>query len=346
MKAAEREALWQRLAAASLAAGDMPPPGDQPPWYVRAMLGAAGWLAALFALGFAGVALPALWREHTLAIVVGLATCAAALAIVRMREGDLSAQFSFAVSVAGQALCYSGLAGLLGARGVATPTVFLLLQAALIAGAPNFLHRFSSTLVAVVALGAALSALRLTFLLPPLLAAGFACVWLAEERWGRQRALFQPVGWGLAVALALAGLLQVAHHSRWSTELFPPVDPRLGPALVGVVLVAVIAALLRRAELAPASRTGLAALAAGAAIALCGVWAPGVAAALIVILVGRQVVNPKLIALGIVALLGYLGWYYYSLSVTLLLKSLALAASGAVMLALRTLLRRFGDGDA
>ena len=56
-KEMSREDVWRRLREASLVEGDMPPASEQhTPWFVRVMLGAAGWIGALFLFGFVGVA--------------------------------------------------------------------------------------------------------------------------------------------------------------------------------------------------------------------------------------------------------------------------------------------------
>ena len=50
-------ALWARLSADGLVEGEMPEPGrPASPWYVRTMLGIAGWIGALFLLAFLGAA--------------------------------------------------------------------------------------------------------------------------------------------------------------------------------------------------------------------------------------------------------------------------------------------------
>ena len=68
--------------------------------------------------------------------------------------------------------------------------------------------------------------------------------------------------------------------------------------------------------------------------------APGVTAALLLIVIGYGRAAPVLTALGIAAGLAYFSHYYYALSLTLLLKSVVLMASGLVLLALRWFLIR------
>ena len=49
MNANQRSELWTSLRIAGIVDGDLPADeGDTSPWYVRAMVGAAAWIAALF----------------------------------------------------------------------------------------------------------------------------------------------------------------------------------------------------------------------------------------------------------------------------------------------------------
>ena len=69
MTAPRGESLWAMLVAQGLASGEVPPRSEQrSPWYVRVMLGIAGWIGALFLFGFVGVIF-ALVMEHAFAAV-------------------------------------------------------------------------------------------------------------------------------------------------------------------------------------------------------------------------------------------------------------------------------------
>ena len=76
MTAASRAELWQRLTDAGLANGPLPErSGSVSPWFVRAMLGIAGWIGALFLLGFVGVGLAFVFRNEAAALFVGALCC-------------------------------------------------------------------------------------------------------------------------------------------------------------------------------------------------------------------------------------------------------------------------------
>jgi hypothetical protein len=72
-----------------------------------------------------------------------------------------------------------------------------------------------------------------------------------------------------------------------------------------------------------------------ALIACVAIPVNGLAAALLIVFIGFGCGAPLLLGLGVAACLGYLGHYYYDLSLTLLLKSAALTGTGVLLLLIR-----------
>lgn len=86
----QRAHLWESLTAAGIAHGPLPADaGDRSPWYVRAMLGIAAWLAAVFLLAFLGIGLSGLLRNATVAIALGAVICGAAIVLLRQVPGNV-----------------------------------------------------------------------------------------------------------------------------------------------------------------------------------------------------------------------------------------------------------------
>src|SRR5262245_62060082 len=114
MSSITRSALWSQLEKAGLVQGGLPEAGDSSsPWFIRVMLGFAGWLGALFLLGFVGAAFAFVFRSAAMMVLAGGGACAAAVAIFRAApKSDFMAQFGLAGSLAGQALLLFGFAGL------------------------------------------------------------------------------------------------------------------------------------------------------------------------------------------------------------------------------------------
>lgn len=342
MNAINREALWRRLCDAGLAGGDVPAPSASPsPWYVRTMLGVAGWIGAMFLLGFVGAGLAFVFESDMASLVVGAACCVAAYVIfLKAGKNDLASQFALAVSLAGQVMFVMGISEVVGddRDSAALPLAIAVFEAALAATIPSFIHRVWSTIASMVALGYALNVLGVPGLGAGIVAAGFAALWLAESQWLAQSAVWRPIGFGLAFALLhfdlvpMLGLPDLWHRRM---EGLPPIWMFwIGPVLVAATFIYVVSRLLERHGVAPGSRTGLAALGASVALALATLNAPGVTSSLLVLVLGFAGGNRTLFGVGVAGMLGYLSHFYYSLHATLLMKSAILAGTGLVLIAL------------
>ena len=349
--------LWQRLAKNDLVKGEEPLLAeDGGPWYVRAMLGIAGWIGALFMLGalFSGFAM--LFDSALAAGVLGLVACIVSVVIYRsLKNNDFMAQFGFAISLAGQGLLiFSMLQGLqlfeggeefIGQIRLLAFTL-VVLQAILFLMIPNFLHRIWS---GVIGLGA-LTFLMIQFGLYPLtlaiLLAAVAIFWLQEFSWAKYSSMVQALGYSF-VFVCFAHLVtenQVLGMSRFWQEAFgvAPLGGAWGytvaALLLGVVLVAVVFVLLKRAGIKPISDMGLPALLLALLMALVGIRAPGISIALVFVLIGYAHGNRVLTGIGLVTLVVFLSQFYYQLNLTLLQKSLVLFFSGIALLLLRQLM--------
>ena len=87
-------------------------------------------------------------------------------------------------------------------------------------------------------------------------------------------------------------------------------------------------------------------MAAALVIAVCGVAAPGVSAAILVLTLGFANGNRVLMGLGLMAFGVYLSHFYYQLSVTLLMKSFVLMVTGAALLGVYWMLKNEGRDNA
>lgn len=111
MSAAARRALWERLREHVLVEGDMPEQSAASvPWYVRAILGIAGWIGAVCLLAFVGITLSDVMRGTIAPLVIGSLCCTAAHAVFRAgKDNDFANQFGLALSMAGQGLFMLGI---------------------------------------------------------------------------------------------------------------------------------------------------------------------------------------------------------------------------------------------
>lgn len=337
---------WQTLLDEGLVEGSPPPPATPAsPWYVRLMLGGAGWLAALFLLAFVASGMSWLVESDLATIATGLLmTGIAWLMLRRLSANDFAVQFALAISFAGQALFIYGLFGLLGQDrpGAAFWLLTALLQAVLAALMPSPIHRLWSAFVTGVALYMALQTTGLAFASSALILAAAARFWSCEFRWPMKCGIIRPVAYGLVLALVVldmaSNLFQSALGLNPQTGLNALAGPWLGQLLTGAVLLWVVLRLLRRFEVGIPGRVANAVLLATIVLILVSLKAPGIATGICIVLLGYGHGNRVLTGIGITALLLYAGTYYYQMDTTLLLKSEVLAATGATILLLRWLM--------
>ena len=353
MNTLTRDELWTRLSEAGLVAGDLPAAAEsQSPWPVRVMLGIAGWVGALFLLGFAGAAFAMIFHSAQAALPAGAICCVAAYAIFRaMPRNDFIAQFGFAISLAGQVLLLVGLANLAGGR--PSTAAFLMMagvEAVLALSVSNYIHRVFTTLAANFCLFIAAAIMGAPALATIVAAVGAALLWLNQVRMAERPSFWEPLGYGFAIALLhLDGSLMIGPEF-WRMLLRPSGSaPHFllwsGPVAAGLVFLYVVWQLRERAGVEADSPGGIFTIAAAIVLALSALAAPGISAAILVLALGFANGNRVLMGLGLLAFGGYLSHFYYQLSSTLLVKSMVLAATGAALLALRWTLERFLPGE-
>jgi hypothetical protein len=311
------------------------------PWYVRAMLGVAGWIAALFLLGFVAVGLEFVVESETASIVMGLVALLAAYVILSAAANDFLQQFGLAVSFVGQALIVFGCGELLDWFGNGIWWLIGLLQMAVAIVMPSFMQRLVAAVVAVFAFSVALEYHAfVVFVLATLVV---ALIWLKEFEWSRRGRVLRPVGYGMTLALVcLKGpMLLDQTLVFWfprDADMTLVIPAWVGELALGLLLVAVVARLMLRNNVSWGSRPMVIALFAAAVVAGVSLEMSGVAVGFMVALLGFSNSNRILVGLGIAALLFYVSGYYYVLDATLLAKSGMLAAMGVVLLSARWLL--------
>lgn len=344
--------VWERLVAAGIAHGDVPQAAAaRSPWFVRAMLGVAGWFGALFLLLFVGFALEFLLKSAGASLVAGIVACAAATALFRAApQNDFASQFGFAISLAGQALIVFGLASATDGKTLAAVGLMTwVVEAILFWLVPSYVHRVWTACIGACALALAFVDRGLVFFAPGIVTAGFAWVALKEFGLAKHGALARPAGYGLALAVIAVAVL---HSGLWFTWIFdrpkPPVGGLwgawIGAAFTGAVFVWTVVRLLAREGLPMESTQSRIALAGAAIVALATLKAPGIGPAAAVLLLGFANGNRVLAGLGVLGLLAYLSNYYYSLQWTLLEKSLLLACTGVTLLGVRLAVQRYWPG--
>ncbi len=361
MTVASHAHLWQTLSDNGLVTGEVPEviQDDDVPWYIRLMLGVAGWIGAIFLLGalFSGLLV---FVDSVAAVgLLGVGICLVSVIIYRSAyQNDFTRQFAFALSLAGQGLLvYSALDGfdllwesddwLAQFRWLAV--VLATVQCVLFLIIPNYLHRMWSALVGMGAVVFLCNQYGLYSLVLVALPAGACWLWLQEFRWVKHGEMLRTLGYSMVI-VSLLHLVAQSHF--WSDSFLwlrtldtPALGGTSGELLascsLGLVLLALLLTLLKRDAIAVGSGIGVAALILAALVAGIGVYEPGITVGLMVVLLGFSSGNTILTGLGLVASVVFISQFYYLLDLSLLQKSVMLLFSGLALLVVRQVLRYY-----
>lgn len=333
--------LWQQLKQRGWVTGEPPAANDsaeQSFWYIRALQGFAGWLAALFLLGFLGFGVAGLFNEGGVLIILGLMINGGTYAYFRSNpDSDFFDQMVLAFSLTGQFLLAFGLLELFDFKDRQWLVLVAVYQVVLALVMRNYLHRFLSTWFAVIALFWGFEWLIYSGLGAAAVAALMVWVWLNKTGWEPDREFYEPVGYALAFALVtlhtqnhfwLYGWLHARQADSWWLHNADWVSALLNSA----VLLYLVRQVAIEQGIQWGSKTGRLIMLAAVLLLFSALPVIGLSSAMLVLLVGYARQNKLLMVLGGLALLGFVSWYYYSLNTTLLNKSLILMAMGAVML--------------
>jgi hypothetical protein len=245
---------------------------------------------------------------------------------------------AFAISVTGQATLLFGLADLLD-EAVLIWAAALVLQLLLFVLYPDGAHRFVSAVVAVAAVLGLLFTVELqegVHGVTAVLVAGTVALWQAETRLrtGRFAALQGPLAYAVAFSLLLLFALAVV-----PLEVLPVIGWWPSTLVLAMGLLGLLVWIIRAHH--PGGFSPLVLTLAVVLVAVLTHDAPGVLAAVLVLVLGFHRHNRVLMGLALLALALYLGWFYYHMHLSLLNKSLLLMGTGAVLLALRWGMGRF-----
>jgi len=310
------------------------------PWYVVLLVGAGAWLAGILFLVFiAGTKLV----DTSFKVMIAGAVLMPVALVLRWKTKHLfNHQLAFAAGIAGQLGFVLGLGAELDFTAETWAAAFAV-EVLLVWLYPDFAHRLLSTLLAVAAAAGFVYRLEWFSLIHGLVLvlAVATGLWLYEAKGaaGRLRRHYRPVGYGLA-----AGLLGVLILSL-SREMIDVGDWWKSSIVVGGALVVLVYQVLDGQAVRGVVRWGM--VVAALAVAAVAWETPGISAALFVLVLGFSRGNRLLTGAALVFLALFVGFFYYNLQLTLLVKSGVLAGSGLLFLGLRqvflTMTRREAD---
>ena len=338
-------ALWQQLQQANLVSGELPATRtkQQPAFFLRMLLGASGWLSAVFFTAFISAAFISALSSASTIWMIGVILCALSIGISRItRLPILAGQFVFACSLAGQVQIMYGV--------FESTNDYQLIAAALLAlEVVMFVLigiRSQRTVAVFIACGALLWLLgQQTWIYAlPALSAAAGWLWLNRLRWYKYANYLQPASTGLTLALWLAIVLVLVINSTelsWLNINQASWQARLWIAAVLTSLVCLVLAWQLIQQNIQTTQLRYLALFISLGIALVNLKMLGLAPLCLLLCIGITHAHRRLIWLNLFCLAVYLLLYYYSLNNSLLYKSILLSASGAVLLALYAVLSRY-----
>ncbi len=345
MKTKKANQLWLKLRAAGLVS-DIRLPSDrhESPWYVRFMLAFSGWVVALCIFGIAGIMIRLDNDGAVTFFIVGIVLCLLAILVDRVGEGDFAIQFSFALSISAQLMMIYSFYHLMGWDGRHLAAAILALEFSLFFAITGLLHSIWAALVAGLALLYLVIGLHHPQLSLSLILATFAVIWVTEYRSLAFRHYLRPLGYASLVALCLGlGFLAAEPWLGFGASQVPPsgILDSASALFTGLVVIATTYALLHEQAIDSRSFPGFLLMFAAAVVAVLGIWAPGIAVAYVMFMIGFAHSNVTLLGVGIILLLVYLGNFYYALDLPLLNKAALLLTSGLLLMAMRLPIRRF-----
>ncbi len=333
--------VWNELKTAGVVSGELPQSTAKAAthlWYVRVLQGFAGWVAAVFLLGFLGFGVIGLFEHGTALITMGVIINLSSYVYFKAKpESDFFNQLVLVFSLTGQFLVAFGLLELYGFSNRQWLLLVGLYQLLLMGFINHYLHRFLSTWFAVIALFWGFELLIYTGLGSALVAALFVWLWLDKTGWRVAQEFYEPIAYALGFSLLqlnvqsqlwLNGYWLQSNQAGWVGQNAAGLT-----ALVNsLVLLYFVYRMIEEQRISWSSTAGRLAILAAVIMLFSALPVIGVSSALLVLLVGFARQNKLLQAMGCVALLGFVSWYYYLLNITLLHKSLLLIVIGAVLL--------------
>ncbi len=337
--------LWQQLQHAQLVSGDQPTTQDnqQPAFFLRILLGASGWLSALFFCGFISAFFIGFLSSAIGLGIIGVILCLLSIGLSRIASlSILIQQFIFACSLAGQAQIMFAVLQI-SDNPQLSAAILLILEILLFFLIHIRSQRTVAMVIACVAVLWLLGEQQWIYALPALSAAA-AGLWLYRLRLYRQADYLLPATAALILALWLvifAALLinstELAwgniNNTAWHSQLW------IAAALSSMVCLLLAWQLIQK----NIQHTHLRYLAVliSLGVALVNLKMPGLAPLCLLLCIGVAQAHNRLIWLNLCCLAGYLLLYYYNLNDTLLYKSILLCVSGGVLLVLYGLLSRY-----
>ncbi|EPJ43681.1 MAG: hypothetical protein OFPII_40420 [Osedax symbiont Rs1] len=302
------------------------------PWYIRLLQGFAGWLAACFLFAFIAIALffsDVRSDDYLIILMIGLGCCGFSLVIFRQAAlQSFLQQLALAFNLCGQLLVALGLSSVFGMDSSSFFIYLAAFQLTQVALQNDFTTRLLSTWFACIALYFGLSRLGFNDIGLALCYMLFALVWLTDQKWAAYQRIWEPVGYGLAIAFLSINSHFLSPDLSYLIErvaadelLTPTVSFWLNQGLIAAIFIVVLHRISATFGADRTFKTKLGVLIAALLILAISYLVLGASAGFLLIMLGFMKQRKILVMLGVVFLLSFLSVYYYSLNWNFLYKS-------------------------
>lgn len=327
------------------------------PWFISLFFGMSGILASLFFIGFLTLLLDNTGLlDSTLAVFIigGILSVIGGFLFynARIRHSPFWNSLAFAITLAGQGY----IAYALLASEIAEPLnimLLLLVQLLMTVAIPNFIYRLLSATLALSCLFYLLNYYHLSEVSLGLLALITSVTHLQRYR----LAAFIPTKWrmnaleitnaiGYASAYVLLSVSVYFIAAEYGNS-FDSLDSYgeafsynyyLAQGLLTLASLYAAYLILKRYHIKLLSAAGLLISAAIVLLGIMSIYVSGLLATSLIIIIATANSQRVLLGLGIIALVGYIFWYYYQLDTSLLVKSASMLVIGIALLLLRWVL--------
>ncbi|MDA5132945.1 DUF4401 domain-containing protein [Psychrobacter sp. ANT_H3] len=327
------------------------------PWFISLLFGMSGILASLFFIGFLTLLLDNTGLlDSTLAVFI----IGALLTVIggflfynaRIRHSPFWNSLAFAITLAGQGY----IAYALLASEIAEPLnigLLLLVQLLMTVAIPNFIYRLLSATLALSCLFYLLNYYHLSEVSLGLLALitsvthlqRYSLTAFIPTKW-RMNALeiTNAIGYASAYVLLSVSVYFIAAEYGNSFDSLDSYGEAfsynyyLAQGLLTLASLYAAYLILKRYHIKLLSAAGLLISAAIVLLGIMSIYVAGLLATSLIIIIATANSQRVLLGLGVIALVGYIFWYYYQLDTSLLVKSASMLVIGIALLLLRWVL--------
>ena len=324
------------------------------PWFISLLFGMSGILASLFFIGFLTLLLDNTGLlDSTLAVFIigGILSGIGGFLFynARSRHSPFWNSLAFAITLAGQGY----IAYALLASEITEPlniVLLLLVQLLMTVAIANFIYRLLSATLALSCLFYLLNYYHLSEVSLGLLALITSVTHLQRYRlaafiphkW-RMNALeiTNAIGYASAYVLLSVSVYFIAAEYGNSLDSYGEAfsyNYYLAQGLLTLASLYAAYLILKRYQIKLLSAAGLLISATIIILGVVSIYVSGLLATSLIIIIATANSQRVLLGLGIIALVGYIFWYYYQLDTSLLVKSASMLVIGIALLLLRWVL--------